>query len=300
MRVTSSNPKNRLKPEMFTNGTLISKKAEREDVLLIPKTSVLWTGKRAVVYVKVPDREIPSFIYHEITLGPKAGDYYVVADGLKEGEVIAANGVFKIDASAQLAGKPSMMNPSGGKISTGHNHGGKTMTDEEMAAMEEKSTDDSKSSVDSPAPEKFKEQLGSLVSAYLKLKDAFVATDEDKASYEAKKTLATLEKVDMTLLKGNAHIEWMKIQPVLKNNLNGIIQMDGIEMKRTHFSIISNELTKAVEKFGIKTSKPVYLEFCPMAFDNKGAFWLSDTKEIRNPYFGDKMMTCGEVKKEFK
>jgi len=129
VRISTLNPGRKLKPEMFTNGILTSQKAAGEKALLIPKTSILWTGKRAVVYVKVPDREIPSFIYREITLGPEAGDYYVVADGLKEGEVIAANGVFKIDASAQLAGKPSMMNPSGGKVSTGHNHGGQTMTD---------------------------------------------------------------------------------------------------------------------------------------------------------------------------
>ena len=288
VRISTSNPGRKLKPEMFTNGILISQKAAGEKALLIPKTSILWTGKRAVVYVKVPDREIPSFIYREITLGPEAGDYYVVADGLKEGEVIAANGVFKIDASAQLAGKPSMMNPSGGKVSTGHNHGGKTMTDE-----------DSPGDFESPG-ESFQKQLGVLISAYLKLKDAFVATDEAKAVEEAKNSLKALEKIDMGLLKGDAHDQWMKIQTTLKNNFNGIIQMDGIEMKRSHFSIISNELTKAVEKFGIKTSAPVYLEFCPMAFDNKGAYWLSETKEIRNPYFGDKMMTCGEVKKEFK
>ena len=127
-----------------------------------------------------------------------------------------------------------------------------------------------------------------------------MATDEAKAVEEAKNSLKALEKIDMGLLKGDAHDQWMRIQTTLKNNFNGIIQMDGIEMKRSHFSIISNELTKAVEKFGIKTSAPVYLEFCPMAFDNKGAYRLSETKEIRNPYFGDKMMTCGEVKKEFK
>ena len=304
VRISTSNPGEKLKPDMFVNGILLSQKAAKEESLLIPKTSVLWTGKRAVVYVKVPDREIPSFIYRQITLGPEAGDYYVVAEGLNEGETIAANGVFKIDASAQLAGKPSMMNPSGGKVSTGHNHGGKTMTDEEMEEMEKEEADnsrrDSKSHRESGTPEAFRQQLGTLVSAYLRLKDTFVATDETKATEEAKKTLKELENIDMTLLKGDAHNKWMKMVTTLKNNLNGIVQMDGIEMKRSHFSIISDELTKAVETFGIKTSSPVYLEFCPMAFDNKGAYWLSETKEIKNPYFGDKMMTCGEVKKEIK
>jgi Cu(I)/Ag(I) efflux system membrane fusion protein len=298
VRVITNNPGQALKPEMFVTGKLISQKAGSSDELLIPKTSILWTGKRAVVYVKVPNREIPSFIYREITLGPEAGGYYVVAEGLSEGERIAANGVFKIDASAQLAGKPSMMNPAGGKISTGHNHGGKTMTDEEMAEMEEKEA--TNSSDEYNAPEAFKEQLGNLISAYLKLKDAFVATDEAKATEEAKNSLKVLKSVDMALLKGDAHIRWMELQTAILNNLNGIVQMDGVEMKRSHFSIISDELTKAAEMFGVTTTTPVYLEFCPMAFDNKGAYWISDSKEIRNPYFGDKMMTCGEVKKELK
>ncbi len=305
IRVIANNSKQELKPEMFVNGTLFSQKAADSEELLIPKTAILWTGKRAVVYVKVPNREIPAFIYREITLGPEAGDYYVVANGLSEGETVAANGVFKIDASAQLAGKPSMMNPSGGKISTKHNHDGKIMTDEEMAAMDEdenNSSDDLKSSNEyrSKTPEAFRQQLGEFVTAYLNLKDAFVATDEKKATTEAKKALAILDKIDMGLLKGDAYIVWMNIQTPILNNLNGIIQMDGIEMKRSHFSIVSNELAKAVEKFGIKTTTPVYLEFCPMAFENEGAYWISDSKEIRNPYFGDKMMKCGEVKKEFK
>lgn len=95
---------------MFANGVITSRIAGNQKDLVIPKTAVLWTGKRAVVYVKSPGRDQPTFQYREITLGPAAGDFYVVAEGLNEGEEIAVNGVFKIDAAAQLAGKSSMMN----------------------------------------------------------------------------------------------------------------------------------------------------------------------------------------------
>ena len=122
VRVELSNPYGQLKPEMFANGILKSNSALNSTELLIPKSAILWTGKRAVVYVEVPDRETSSFIYREIVLGPAAGHYYVVKNGLMEGEKIAMNGVFKIDAAAQLAGKSSMMNPQGGQISSGHNH----------------------------------------------------------------------------------------------------------------------------------------------------------------------------------
>ncbi len=111
VRVELKNHKLEIKPEMFLNGTVHSKVAASEAQILIPKSALLWTGKRAVVYVKVPNRTSPSFLYREIVLGPEAGNFYVVAEGLEAGEEVAVNGVFKIDAAAQLQGLPSMMNP---------------------------------------------------------------------------------------------------------------------------------------------------------------------------------------------
>ena len=87
---------------MFSTGLLESKIAGASNAILIPKSSILWTGKRAVVYVKVQNRENPSYLFREVVLGPEAGAFYVVAEGLEEGEEIAVNGVFKIDAAAQL------------------------------------------------------------------------------------------------------------------------------------------------------------------------------------------------------
>ena len=124
VRVELKNTDGKLKPEMFAKGILKSKTALHTHELLIPKSALLWTGKRAVVYVKVSDREIVSFRYREIILGPEAGNFYIVKKGLAEGEEIATNGVFKIDAAAQLAGKESMMNH--------HNHAMKTVIEHTM------------------------------------------------------------------------------------------------------------------------------------------------------------------------
>ena len=168
VRVELNNPKLELKPEMYISGILHSEMEKQNDIL-IPKSSILWTGKRAVVYVKVPNRTQPSFVYREIALGPDAGNFYVVLDGLKEGEEIATNGVFKIDAAAQLAGKPSMMNPEGGKVNTmpGMDMGGDD--EEEMESTSSKR----KSEVNTPAgvPMAFKKQLGAVVNEYLKMKE---------------------------------------------------------------------------------------------------------------------------------
>ena len=90
---------------------------------------MLWTGKRAVVYVKVQDRENPSFLYSEIILGPEAGNFYVVAEGLEEGEEIAVNGVFKIDAASNCG--ITKYDESGRRSHLGaHQHGAMDDTEE--------------------------------------------------------------------------------------------------------------------------------------------------------------------------
>ena len=294
VRVEMENNEMQFKPEMFVSGILQSKAAVGQEQLLIPKTAVLWTGKRAVVYVRVPQRETPTFIYREIVLGPESGAYYVVAQGLSLGEEIAANGVFKIDASAQLLGKASMMNPQAEKMPLAHQHGETNASEGKKKGVMEVYP-----SFVKETPTAFKQQLADLLSAYLKMKNAFVLTDAQMAEKEAVNVQNALEKVDMKLLKGDAHLAWMEILNPLKENLMGIIQMDGVEMKRSHFSVVSNQLTRALEQFGTVGSDNLYLEFCPMAFDDEGAFWISEQKEIRNPYFGDKMMKCGVVKKEY-
>jgi Cu(I)/Ag(I) efflux system membrane fusion protein len=87
-------------------------------MLVIPRSAVLWTGKRSIVYVKQPNSDEPIFKIREIELGPQLGNSYVVLDGLEDGEEIVTQSAFSVDAAAQLEGKPSMMNPSGGKKAT--------------------------------------------------------------------------------------------------------------------------------------------------------------------------------------
>lgn len=94
-----------------------------EPPLVIPATAPLITGKRAVVYVRIPDANKPTFEGREVVLGPRAADYYLVIEGLAEGEVVVTNGNFKIDSALQIQAKPSMMNPQGDGALSGHHHG---------------------------------------------------------------------------------------------------------------------------------------------------------------------------------
>jgi membrane fusion protein, copper/silver efflux system len=79
--------------------------------LVVPETAVLFTGKRSLVYVEVPDQPQPTYEQRDVVLGPRAGNQYVISSGLKEGERVVVKGNFEIDSSVQISGQPSMMNP---------------------------------------------------------------------------------------------------------------------------------------------------------------------------------------------
>jgi len=115
VRVEIGNPDGKLKPEMFATGIVHAILADAGNKLVIPGSAVLWTGKRSVVYVKQPGSGDPLFKIREIELGSQSGNSYLVENGLREGEEIVTEGAFNVDASAQLEGKPSMMNPSAEK-----------------------------------------------------------------------------------------------------------------------------------------------------------------------------------------
>lgn len=110
VRVEVANADGRLKPEMFVRALVRASVAEAGEALplVVPATAPLVTGPRAVVYVAVPDRA-GVFAGREVVLGPRAGDFYVVREGLREGEPVVVHGAFKIDSSLQIQGMPSMM-----------------------------------------------------------------------------------------------------------------------------------------------------------------------------------------------
>jgi len=83
----------------------------------------------------------------------------------------------------------------------------------------------------------------------------------------------------------------------LMDIIANMIATDDIEVQREEFSSLSNQVTEMLSNAHIASGK-IYKQYCPMAFDFKGAYWLSTEKEIRNPYFGDAMLKCGEVKEE--
>jgi Cu(I)/Ag(I) efflux system membrane fusion protein len=288
-----------LKPGMFASGSITSSIAGNKKDLVIPKTAVLWTGKRAVVYVKVPGREQPVFGYREVVLGPSAGDSYIVSSGLREGEEIAVNGVFKIDAAAQLSGKKSMMNPQGSISSSSsgsHNHGRTEMKSRQDPKEYHSAGKDTHTIFKEPGTgSRFKKQLSNVYNAYIQLKDAFVASDAGKAGQAAGLLEKRLKTVDMELLQGDMHMKWMQYLEQLHNNLKKITGTPDIEIQRKAFADYNLAFYSVIKDFGL-SGGTVYYQYCPMAVGDKGAYWFSSLKEIKNPYFGEAMLKCGETR----
>lgn len=302
VRAELDNPDELLKPQMLAAGLLKTMLPGSGDQLVVPKSAVLWTGKKAVTYVMTGDHN-NMFQFREIELGAEAGDYYIVRSGLEEGEMVASNGVFKIDAAAQLKGEKSMMNPDGGKVSTGMagmNMGG---GDKKPKANEQegdnKGTSENTMKMDMSVNEDFKKQLTEVYKTQLVLQEAFLATDASKAKTEVSKVQAALQKVNMNLVQGEMHNQWMNSLKALKATLEKIKTSGDIEKQRLGYADFNDALYSAIKMFGT-TGETIYYQFCPMARNGEGAFWLSPTKEIKNPYYGDAMLTCGENKEVIK
>ena len=276
IRTEVSNPNGSLKPEMFVNGNLEHRVIAKKQ-FTIPKSAVLWTGKRSVVYTKVEDMEIPSFKFKEVELGEAVGDRYQVVSGLNAGEEVVTYGSFTIDAAAQLNNQTSMMNKN---------------------VEKKKAERGGVPNFQAITPVEFKEQLNALANQYIQLKDAFVLTDALAAAEAAEQVVGQLEKIDMRLLEGEAHLYWMEQLNALQVHGRKITESEDVEVQRKQFGFVSDALINAIEAFGT-AGEALYVQHCPMAFKNQGADWLALEEQIQNPYFGDKMMKCGIVKKDF-
>ncbi|HEY9170587.1 MAG TPA: efflux RND transporter periplasmic adaptor subunit [Lutibacter sp.] len=278
-RVEVNNKDGRLKPEMFTSGIVknnVGKVDSKE--IVIPKSAVLWTGKRSVVYVK----EGSGFKMREINLGPALGDSYIVKDGLETGEEIVSNGTFTIDAAVQLAGKPSMMNPE-------ENNGGNAMPGMDMHS--EAKTPEKNIIIN----QKTKDALQPIYKEYLNLKDALAADNLVDAQKAGNTMKAKLSKIDMSLFSGESHEIWMRHNNNLKIAMEHMPHFKTLEEVRKAFQSISEAMIALTNSFK-PFDKTLYIQYCPMVGNNKGANWISQFEEIKNPYFGASMISCGETK----
>lgn len=142
-------------------------------------------------------------------------------------------------------------------------------------------------------------QKSSLTSAilngYLAIKNALVNDDSERAAEGGKMMLMAFSNFEMGKLTESQHAKYMEIADSAKEHAEHIAK-NPIDHQREHFEDLSKDVNDIISLVG--TDKTLYQDFCPMASNNKGAIWLSESKEINNPYFGSKMLKCGSVQKQ--
>lgn len=257
-RLTVSNPNNLLKPGMLVNATLTG---AGQHQVVVPETAILWTGKRSVVYVKKSQDNGFTFEFREIEIGPRTSNGYMVLSGLSEGEEIAVSGVFAIDAAAQLRGHYSMMAPP------------------ERAAI----------------PEPFKSNLEELFHIYFDLKNALADDTPDQAREHGRKLKQQLATVGKHSLDGEYHMFWMDRYEDIEESIEKFVDAPDKEKMRAHFEPLSEAFIETARTLGA-IGQTWHVAFCPMVDGDRGAYWLSEFEQIKNPYFGSMMLHCGEVR----
>lgn len=172
-----------------------------------------------------------------------------------------------------------------------------TMENDSTMNMENSTMTMDKNTEKSASAQSPNASINEVVANYLKLKNALVSDNSKEAANSANALIATIGKVDINSISKDQMKDYMDIADDAKEHAEHIGSNGGdIAHQREHFVMLSKDMNDLIQLFG--TSQKLYQDFCPMADDNKGAIWISETKEIKNPYLGAKMPTCGSIKKE--
>jgi Cu(I)/Ag(I) efflux system membrane fusion protein len=281
VRAIIKNQENLFKPGMFVTGKLTREVHVNDEMISVPASAVMWTGERSLVYVKTNPNE-PVFEMREVTIGNRNGENFTISKGLQNGDEIVTNGTFTMDAAAQLQGKKSMMNKTGGKTMTGHEHHmGMESTNDEM---------ESSHMMKMELPETFQKNFSVALEPYIRMKDAFVESNVTQITSSANEASNSFRKLN---LKDVAQMEKAHVEKIIEM-FDAIANNNNLEKQRAYLVVLNENIVTLA--MNIKSPlKTLYVQQCPMANSNKGAKWLSVDKKIKNPYSGDAMLTCGSV-----
>ncbi|MCF6187719.1 MAG: efflux RND transporter periplasmic adaptor subunit [Desulfobulbaceae bacterium] len=379
VRLNVDNRDAKLKPGMFVRATAVSTASNDPDKqpLLIPASAPLVTGKRALVYVQLPDR-VGVYVGREVILGQRRGDSFEVRSGLREGELVVTRGNFKIDSAIQLQARPSLMNPymevaadpnkplpplfvsrlnllnrdfaelskavheknsvqqaAAVKKFTAGLAGIKAekldndellswkelsmLLTSDIILLQEAENDQETIRMYSTMAEHFsqlrrrfglhdeaaarlgsaelREKISLLIGRYLGLQQHLAADNLEDARKDGT-AVAPLAETVIAGLRATGFDQAETFADQLSRDVEQLRAAENLADIRTAFSSLSETITRIVETFGSGENTPLYIQFCPMAFGNKGATWLAPSEEVNNPYFGTMMLNCGEVRRQ--
>jgi len=218
---------------------------DSEKPLVIPVTAALITGTRAIVYVEVPNMDKPTYEGREIVLGPRAGNYYIVRNGLEEGQRVVTKGNFKIDSALQIQAKPSMMTPEGG------GSGGMHMNMDMGQDSKDKSSAEKKGQMSMTLPAMSLEQINSVIAASDVVIDAVKDLDLSQIHLAFAELGKTIKQVDMKLLAGHTHMLWMEMSMRLDNDAVEGQQSETLKDAQRVAESLETNISALKSKFGL-------------------------------------------------
>ncbi len=164
----------------------------------------------------------------------------------------------------------------------------------ESEVMKDLSTHNHNETTENPTETKQQiNQLAAVFDNYFSLKDALVKSDGTLASAKAKELLNALKAVQMNKLSNEEHTVWMKVMQDLALDAEHIEETKDVSHQRDQLNTLSDNMYQLLKVS--KQNSPTYYQHCPMANDGKGANWLSKENVVKNPYYGSKMLSCGET-----
>jgi len=138
-------------------------------------------------------------------------------------------------------------------------------------------------------------QVSNILPSYYGVKDALVAGDANVAAVRAGELLKAIEGVDMNKMPEKDHTAFMALKDKLTFDARHISEMKEIAHQREHFATLSTNMMTLAKDVRL-SEQAIYEDYCPM----KKAVWLTNDQEIKNPYYGSSMLTCGKVRTTLK
>lgn len=267
VRIVASDPDKALRPGSYVAGVArVALDVDGgPDPLVIPDTAPLISGDRAIVFVEMEGEAEPTYLLREVTLGRRGEGVWVVKDGLMSGERVVRSGAFKLDSDLQISGAPSLMN-----------------------AMKEPKADPPKDTSEGPPLSKpARAALLSAVEQAMTLSDAMASDDAVGTEREAPRLVDRLEGLA-------DRVSDPPLAASLREAAAAMRTASGaLSPTRTAYVAVNKALHPLVERHKGLLDAAYQVTFCPMANDDNGAYWIQRPGEIRNPYFGAEMLTCG-------
>ncbi|MBW2561810.1 MAG: DUF3347 domain-containing protein, partial [Deltaproteobacteria bacterium] len=209
---------------------------------------------------------------------PKTKDYYIVISGLNEGELIVSNGTFKIDSELQIRARPSMMTAEWG------NHNLTPLPHNNIMKRNQ--------------PVKGQSILTPVYESYFKVQMALAGDNLPKSSKRNQDLVKAIKEINISHFEEDSRDSWQKLSTKLIEAAQIGATTKDISDSRVAFFSLSEAILAIHQTFGHTVDKDYFLTFCPMAFENKGAYWLQEVDTVYNSFYGAMMLRCGSIEKK--